>query len=146
MLSKTTAMSEPYKEPILARTSPRIKRSVLPPSVPVEDSNGYGSNTTTRHNWTREENKKLMIGYDKSKPKQKGFMRRMEMLWREKHPTATLDMKQLNNQWYSVIKKPLLSDLELEVLCRQAELNDTVHEELDNLSYSQAETPNCLGG
>ena len=137
-------MSEPNKEPILARTSPRIKRSVLPPSVPVEDSNGYGTNTTTRHNWTRDENKKLMICYYKSKPKQKGFMRRMEMLWREKHPTATLDMKQLNNQRYSIMKKHLLSDLELEELSRLAELNDTVQEELEDVSDSPAETPNVL--
>ena len=50
VLSKTTTMSEPNKEPILAWTSPRIKRSVLPPSVSVEDSNGYGTNTATRHN------------------------------------------------------------------------------------------------
>ena len=76
-------------------TSPRIKRSVLPPSVPVEDSNGYGTNTTTRHNWTREENKKLMICCYKSKPKQKGFMHSMQKIWREKYPTSTLLMKQL---------------------------------------------------
>ena len=49
-LSKTTTMSEPNKEPIMAWTLPRIKRSVLPPSVPVEDSNGYGTNTTKRQN------------------------------------------------------------------------------------------------
>ena len=104
VLTKTTTMSEPNKKPILVRTSPRIKRSVLPPSVPVEDSNGYGTNTTTRHIWTREENKKLMICYYKSKQKQKGCLRRMEMLWREKHPIATLNMKQLNNQWYSIMK------------------------------------------
>ena len=57
-----------------------------------------------------------MICYYKSKPKQKGFMRCMERLWREKHPTATLDMKQLNNQMYSILKKHLLLDLELEEL------------------------------
>ena len=116
VLSKTTAMSELNKEPILARTLLRIKRSVLSPSVTVEDSNGYGTKTTTCHKWTREENKKLMVCYYKSKPKQKGFMRRMEMLWRENHPTATLDLKQLDNHRYSIMKKNLLSDLELEEL------------------------------
>ena len=83
-----------------------------------------------------------MICYYKSKPKQKGFMRRMEMLWREKHPTATLDTKQLNNQRYSIMKKHLLSDLELEELSRLAELNDTVQEELEDMRDSPAETPN----
>ena len=37
-----------------------------------------------------------------------------EMLWREKHPTATLNIKQLNNQGYSIIEKHLLVDFELE--------------------------------
>ena len=85
-----------------------------------------------------------MICYYKSKPKQKGFMRRKKMLWREKHPTATLDMKQLNNQRYSILKKHLLYDLELEELSRLAELNDTVEEELEDVSDSPAETPNVL--
>ena len=75
---------------------------------------------------TKEEKKKLMICDYKSKPKLKGFMHRMEMLWREKHQTATLNIKQLNNQRYSIMKKHLLSDLELEELSRLAELNDTV--------------------
>ena len=57
-----------------------------------------------------------MFCYYKSKPKQTGFMRHMEMLWRKKHPTATLDLKQLNNQWYSIMKKHLLFDQELEEL------------------------------
>ena len=70
--------------------------------------------TTTCHNWTREENKKLMVCFYKSKPTQKEFMHHIEMLWREKHLTATLDMEQLNNQQYSIMKKHLLSDLELE--------------------------------
>ena len=68
VLSKTITMNEPNKEPILAQTSPRINSSVMPPSVPLEDSKGYGTNTTTRHSWMREENKKLMICYYKSKP------------------------------------------------------------------------------
>ena len=93
---------------------------------------------------TKEEKKKLMIYYYKSKPKLKGFMRRMEMLWREKHPNATLDIKQLNNQRYSIIKKHLLLDLELGGLGRLAELNDTVHKELEDMSDSSAETPNVL--
>ena len=71
-------------------------------------------------------------------------MRRMEMLWQEKHPNATLDMKQLNNQRYSIMKKHLLSDLELEELSRLAELNDTVQEESEDMSGSPAETPNVL--
>ena len=74
LLSKTTTMSDSNKEPILARTSPKIKMFEMPPSVPVKDSNGYGTNTTTCHNWTRKENKKLMICYYKSKPNQKEFM------------------------------------------------------------------------
>ena len=65
-----------------------------------------------------------MLCYYKSKPKQKEFVCRIEMLWLEKHSTATLNMKQLNNQRYSIIKKHLLSDLELEELSRLAELND----------------------
>ena len=71
-------------------------------------------------------------------------MRRMEMLWREKHPTATLDMKKLNTQPYSIMKKHLLSDLELEELSRLAELNDTVQEELEDMSDSPAKTPNVF--
>ena len=74
----------------------------------------------------------------------KGFLSRMEMLWREKHPTATLDMKQLNNQRYSIMKKHLLSDLELEKLSRLTELNDAVQEELDDVSDSPAENLNVL--
>ena len=53
-------------------------------------------------------------------------------------------MKQLNNQRYSIMKKHLLSDLELEELSRLAELNDTVQEELEDMSDSPAETPNVL--
>ena len=45
-----------------------------------------------------------MIFYYKSKSKQKGFMRCMEMVWWEKYPTATLNMKQLNNQRYSIME------------------------------------------
>ena len=71
-------------------------------------------------------------------------MRRMEMLWRENHPTATLDLKQLDNHRYSIMKKNLLSDLELEELSRLAELNDTLQEELEDESDSPAETPNVL--
>ena len=66
------------------------------------------------------------------------------MLWQEKHPTATLDMKQLNNQRSSIIRKHLLSDLELEELSWLAELNDTVQEELEDMSDSPAKTPNVL--
>ena len=84
-------MSVPNNETILAGLLPMIKKPVLSPAVP-EDSNDYGTNTTTRHNWTREENKNLMVCYYKSKPKQREFMSRREMLWREKYPTATLDM------------------------------------------------------
>ena len=62
----------------------------------------------------------------KSKPKQKRFRRCMEIFWREKHPTTILDMKQRNNQGYSIMKKHLLSELELEELSRLAEQNDTV--------------------
>ena len=71
-------------------------------------------------------------------------MRRKEMLWREKHLKAILDMKQLNNQRYSIMKKHLLSDLELEELSWLAELNDTVQEELEDMSESPVETPNGL--
>ena len=39
VLSKTTTMSKPNKKPILARTSSRMKRSMLLPSVLLEDSN-----------------------------------------------------------------------------------------------------------
>ena len=92
----------------------------------------------------REENKKLMICYYNNKPKQKGFMRRIELLWEEKHPTATLDVQQLNSNRYSIIKKHLLSDLELEQLRRLAEQNDTVQEELEEVSDSSAKTSNVL--
>ena len=85
-----------------------------------------------------------MICYYKSKPKERGFIRYIEMLWREKRPTATLEMKQLNNQHYSIMMKHLLSKLELEELSRLAELNDTVQEELEDMSHSPAETPNVL--
>ena len=144
VLSKTTNMSEPNKEPILARTLPRIKRFVLPPSVPVENSNGYGTNATTRHNWMREENKNLTICYYKSRPKQKGFMRRMEILWQKKHLTATLVMKQLNNQRYIIRKKHLLSDLELKEFSQLAKLNGTVQLKLEDMSDSPGETSNVL--
>ena len=40
---------------ILAPTLPRIKSFVLPFSVPEEKDNGYGTNTTTRHNWAKEQ-------------------------------------------------------------------------------------------
>ena len=93
MLSKTTTISEPNKKPILTQMSPRIKGSMLPSLVLMEDSNGYGTNTTKRHKWTRNETKNLMVCYYKSKPTQKRFMRHIEMLWREKHSTATLDIK-----------------------------------------------------
>ena len=66
------------------------------------------------------------------------------MLWRETHPTATLDMKQLNNQQYSNMTKHLLSDLELEELCRLTKLNNAIEEELEDMSDSPAETPNVL--
>lgn len=110
-------MSTTETNPILARTSPRIKRSVLPASVPVQSSNGYGTKST-RHPWTREENRLLMTCYYNSKPHEKGFMRRMEEIWHQKRPGTELDMKQLNNQRYSIMKKHLLSDLELEELQR----------------------------
>ena len=71
-------------------------------------------------------------------------MCRMEGLWQEKHPAATLDMTQLNNQRYSIIKKHLLTDLEQKKLSRLAELKDTVQKEVDVASDSPAETPNVL--
>ena len=85
-----------------------------------------------------------MICYHNSKPKLKGFMRHIKMFWQEKYPTANMDMKQLDNQRYSIIKKQLLSDLELKELSRLPELNDTVQEELEDMSGSPAETPNVL--
>ena len=42
------------------------------------------------------------------------------------------------------MKKHLLSELELEELSRLAELNDTVQEELEDMSYSLATTLNVL--
>ena len=42
------------------------------------------------------------------------------------------------------MKKHLLSDLELEELSRLAEMNDTVEEELEDVSDSPAETPNVM--
>ena len=57
----------------------------------------------------------------------------METLWQEKHPTATMDIKQLNNQQYSIMKKHLLSVL-----------NDTAQEEWDHMNDSLAKTPNVL--
>ena len=80
---------------------------MLPPWVPEGDNNGYGSNTPTRHNWTREENKNLMVCYYKSKTKQG-----IQVL----HENALADMKQLNMQRYSIMKNHLLSDLELKEL------------------------------
>ena len=71
-------------------------------------------------------------------------MRRIEMLWRKKHSIASLDVKQLSNQRYSILKKHLLLDLELEELSQLDELNDTVREELDDVSDSPAETSNVL--
>ena len=53
-------------------------------------------------------------------------------------------MKQLYNQQHSIMKKHLLLDLELEELSRLAELNDTVQEELEDMSDSPAETPDVL--
>ena len=54
-----------------------------------------------------------MVCCYKSKPKQKGFMCHIEMLWGggEKHPTATRNMKRINNHQYAIMKKQLLSDL-----------------------------------
>ena len=92
----------------------------------------------------RGENKKFMICYYKNKPKQNEFMRRMKMLWRKKHPTAALDMKQLKNQRYSIMKKHLLLNLKLEELSQLAELNDTIQEELKDMSDSPPGTPNVL--
>ena len=117
---------------------------MLPSSVSKENSNGYGTNITTRHNWTKEEYKKLMVCFYKRKPKQKDFMSHIEMLWRKKHWIASLDMKQLSNQRYTIVKKHLLLDLELEELSQLDELNDTVREELDDVSDSPAETSNVL--
>ena len=71
-------------------------------------------------------------------------MCRVKIYWLKKHSTATLDMKQLNSQWYSIMKNHLLSHLELEELSRFAELNDTVQEELENMNDSPTETPNSL--
>ena len=59
VLFKTTTVSELNKERILPRTLPRIEKFVLPPSVPVEEIYGYGTNTTTRHNWMRKERRSL---------------------------------------------------------------------------------------
>ena len=53
-------------------------------------------------------------------------------------------MEQLSNQWYSIMKKHLLLDLELEELSRMAELCDTAQEELDNRSEWPAEASNVL--
>ena len=85
-----------------------------------------------------------MICYYKSKPKQKEFMHRVKMYWLEKHPTFTLGMKQIKKQWYSMMKKRLLSYLKLEERSRLAELNYIVQEELENISDSPTETPNAL--
>ena len=46
----------------------------------------------------KKKTKKLWSVTIKSKPKQNRLMHHMEMLWQEKHPTATVDVKQLDNQ------------------------------------------------
>ena len=97
----------------------------------MEDSNGYGTNATTRHNWTREENKRHMICYYKSILKLKVLC----IAWKCSGATATLDLEQLNYPRYS---------LQLEKLSRLAKLNDTVQEEVEKMSDSPTETPNVL--
>ena len=49
------------------------------------------------------------------------------MLWQGKHPTSTLDMKQLNNKQYIIMKKHSLWDLNLEKLSGLIPLKDTAH-------------------
>ena len=93
--------------------------TALPAPVPGQVSCGQGTRPG-RTLWTREDNRALMTCYYNSRPKEKGFMRRMEGLWHELRPSSTLDMKQLNNQRYSILKKKLLSELELEELQRPA--------------------------
>jgi len=91
--------------------------TALPTPVPGQEGCGQGTRPG-RMSWTRKDNKALMSCYYNSRPKEKGFMRRMEALWKELRPDSILDMKQLNNQRYSIVRKKLLSGLELEELER----------------------------
>ena len=71
-------------------------------------------------------------------------MRHMEMLGWEKHSTATLGIKQLNDQQYSIMKKHFLQYHKLEEFSQLAQLHDIVYEKFDVVNDSPAKTTNVL--
>ena len=80
-----------------------------------------------------------MFSYYNHKPKQN----RMATLWREKHPTSTLEMIRLKRQRNS-LKNHLISGLKLEKLSWLTKPNNPVQEKINNLSDSPANTLNVL--
>ena len=106
-----------------ARTSPGQTRSALLVEEPGQANEKWATGTNARSKWSRADNKDLMICYYNSEPAKRGYMKRMLDLWLTKRPNSNLNEKQLVAQKANVIKKKLLSDLEIEELQNAKERN-----------------------
>ena len=106
-------MSEPNKKLVLPWMSPRKKVSVLPFLAPVLDSNGHSTNTATHHKLASKKTTRSSwsVAIRANQNKKDLCVTQKCFGGGEKHPTATRNMKRINNHQYAIMKKQLLSDL-----------------------------------
>ena len=104
-----------------ARTSPGQTRSAPTVEEPGRSGAKLASGTNRNRQWTRSDNLDLMTCYFKSKPQERGFMRRMHDQWTTMRPSSTLNEKQLVTQRLNIVKKGFLSRLEIEEVRNKCE-------------------------
>ena len=133
-------MSDKIHIAMPARTSPGQTRSALPVGEPVHGGDKWASGSK-RMKWTRTDNTTLMQCYFKSKPQEWGYMGRMRGLWMEMRPELPLTAKQLVAQRSNIVRKQLLSELEVEEIKQQVGYLHSTTEE-HRVSEHQLETHN----
>ena len=80
------------------------------------------SEADRRHRWGREDNKELVMCLLRSSPDHRGFRKRLNDIYHEKHPESDVSEQLLTGQIRSVLKCKVFSDLEIEEFRRELEL------------------------
>ena len=106
-------MSDPIQNGIPDRGSPGLTSPAPCVRLPGHTSDKLATGKR-RRTWTRVDNVALMESYFLSRPQVRGYMKRMKEFWDLRVPNSALSEKQLVAQKANIVKKELLSTLEVE--------------------------------
>ena len=78
----------------------------------------------TKDSWTKEENRKLWECYLRSKPKKRGYRKRMHGIWNQERMKEVME-QQLCDQRRQIEEKHWLKELEMEEIKHKIEGQST---------------------